>query len=90
MKRHVDIKVEGGVQGVGFRWAAQAQACRAGLTGFVRNEEDGSVMIEAEGSDSDLEILVNWCRHGPPSATVERVAVTPGSVQGFSTFEIRF
>jgi acylphosphatase len=90
MNQHVNIKVEGGVQGVGFRWAVQARARLGGLTGFVLNEDDGSVSIEVEGPPAAIETFVAWCHHGPPSAMVDRVTVTPGVVQGFSIFEIRY
>lgn len=90
MNQHVTISIEGQVQGVGFRWSVDAQARRAGLTGFVRTEDDGSVTIEAEGPGPAVDRFVAWCRHGPPTARVERVTVTPGPLQGFSLFEIRF
>lgn len=91
MQKYVNIRVEGGVQGVGFRWAAQARARLAGLRGFVRNEDDDSVTIEVEGPAEAVEPFVAWCHHGPPTALVERVTVTSGeSIRGFAEFEIRF
>lgn len=87
--RHVNIRVEGGVQGVGFRWAARTHARIAGVRGFVRNEDDGSVYIEAEGSDGELEYFMAWCRRGPPSGWVNHVSIEPGAMKGYTEFEIR-
>lgn len=90
MHQHVNVSVAGGVQGVGFRGAVQARAHLAGLTGYVRNDDDGSVTIEVEGPEGAIETFVAWCHHGPPSAMVERVTVTSGPVEGFSGFDIRY
>ena len=89
MAKHLVIRVEGNVQWVGFRWAARTQAAVAGVNGFVRNEDDGAVYIEAKGSDSALEYFVAWCRRGPPSARVDAIHIEPGPVKGFVEFEIR-
>ncbi|MEN2999482.1 MAG: acylphosphatase, partial [Acidilobaceae archaeon] len=62
-----------------------------GLDGYVRNEEDGSVLVEAEGERRALERLVEYCSMGPPAAVVERVEVEWGEGRGeFRGFEIRW
>jgi acylphosphatase len=58
------------------------------INGFVRNEKDGSVYIEAEGEEENLKQFVAWCHHGPPHAEVQQVDLKEGSVQGFKKFEI--
>lgn len=60
----VHILVEGRVQGVGFRYFVQAQANQLGLTGWVRNLEDGRVEILAEGGKKDLLDLLDRVRSG--------------------------
>jgi acylphosphatase len=87
--RHVALRIEGRVQGVGFRWSARARAVELGVSGFVRNEDDGSVTIEAEAEEAVLESFQEWCRQGPRSASVDRVLAKPGTVKGFAGFEIR-
>ena len=72
--KHLTIKVEGIVQGVGFRWAARNKANQLGVTGFARNEDD---------------LFRAWCEQGPVSARVDRVTVESGKVKGYSGFEIR-
>lgn len=69
--------VSGRVQGVGYRYSAVGAARRiGGLTGWVRNLDDGRVEAVAEGPREKLEELIAWCRVGPPSARVEGVEVS--------------
>ena len=88
--RHLNILIEGDVQGVGFRWAARRAAAGLGVNGFVRNEDDGSVRIEAEADEAALDLFTAWCRQGPGSANVERVTVEESAVKRYTGFEIRF
>lgn len=71
----VRARVVGLVQGVGFRASAQSNAISLGLSGWARNEPDGSVTLEIEGSGNKVDALVEWCRTGPPSARVDNVVV---------------
>jgi acylphosphatase len=66
--------VSGRVQGVGFRWWTSRAARRLGLTGSVRNEPDGSVVVVAWGEMERLAELEHKLRAGPPGARVENVA----------------
>ena len=65
--------VRGRVQGVGFRASTVRQAGRLGLTGWVRNEPDGSVRVVAEGGKAVLEDMATWLENGPSSAHVTTV-----------------
>ncbi len=87
----ISIKVTGKVQGVWFR----DYTCRAGqslgLTGFVRNEADGSVYAEAEGPKEKLDEFVAAVKKGSPLSRVEKVFVNELPVTGqFIHFEIRY
>jgi len=64
------IVVRGRVQGVAYRASTQRKARDLGLTGWVRNLEDGSVELEAQGTSSVLDALETWCRRGPALAKV--------------------
>ena len=86
--KHFKFRISGRVQGVWYRASTQRKAQELGLTGFVRNEPDGSVYVEAEGEESQLLVLAEWCRRGPELARVERVDVEEGTVQGFSGFKV--
>ena len=75
------------VQGVNFRPSAQRLAGQIGLTGYARNQPDGSVLIVAEGSTEALDELIAWCKvGGPPRATVDKVEVSPGVPAGYQHF----
>jgi acylphosphatase len=87
--KHYNIKVLGHVQGVGFRYAAMRTAELYDVSGFVRNEPDGSVYIEAEGKTLNVDMYLEWCRKGPGHGRVRKVFHTASAVQGFHKFEIR-
>ena len=86
--KHINIRIFGSVQGVSFRYYAREEARKLGLTGFVKNERDGSVHIEAEGEEEKLNELVDWCKRGPRSAEVEKVEVNEGDLKDFTHFNI--
>jgi acylphosphatase len=67
--------VRGLVQGVGYRASARREAARLGLSGWVRNQADGSVLIEAQGPASKVDALIAWCREGPPMSEVSAIDV---------------
>jgi acylphosphatase len=87
--KHLNIRVTGRVQGVFFRASAREVATKLQLRGFVRNEPDGSVYIEAEGPEEALKEFVAWCRQGPPHAVVTNVETQEGSLQQLDRFDIR-
>lgn len=89
-KARLSVKVYGMVQGVGFRWHTQRFADGLGLSGWVRNLRDGGVEIQAEGSREDLERFLEWCRHGPDFAQVDKVTFDWGeSRDEYVGFSIR-
>jgi acylphosphatase len=86
MKKHYNITVRGRVQGVGFRYNVRRQALSLGLDGFVKNMPDGSVYIEAEGYQSDLDEFVDWCRVGSSGSRVIDVIVSVSNLEGLTGF----
>ena len=89
MSTHYKIKVTGRVQGVWFRKYTQEAAQSFGVTGFVKNASDGSVVLEAEGSREELQQLLDWLWTGSPMSKVEEVAHEEGTHFGYAEFEIR-
>ena len=79
--------VRGDVQGVGFRYFVQRRAQQLGLKGWVRNNDDGSVELVAEGERERLEQLKLALQEGPRMARVDRVdtrwSAATGNLRGF-------
>ena len=82
------FRVEGKVQGVGFRWWTRGLAARLGVTGTVRNLPDGTVEVRARGSDDALARLRAELGNGPPGASVTRVDEEAASGVPTSGFDI--
>lgn len=75
VRKTVLARVTGRVQGVAFRAWSRHEAERLGLTGWVRNEADGSVVALLQGPSSAVDTMTNLLRQGPPAARVEKVSV---------------
>ena len=88
MKRCI-IQVTGKVQGVFYRATTQKQANLLNISGWVRNEADGSVLIDAEGDADDVAQLIGWCKQGPDRARVSHVSVTEKPLAGYQGFTVR-
>jgi acylphosphatase len=88
MKKHLNIKVYGRVQGVFFRHSAKQKARELGVKGFVRNEPDNTVYIEAEGEEENLKQFLDWCHKGPFLASVKKVEVKESEMKNFNDFVI--
>jgi len=86
--KHVSIHVAGKVQGVFFRASTKEKADELGIKGTVRNNIDGSVSIEAEGEEEDLDLFIEWCKHGPKFAHVGHCEVSKKQIQHFKVFSI--
>jgi len=87
--KHINIKLFGKVQDTGFRWATLKLARALDLRGFIRNEEDGSVLIELEGEATELDKFIEWARKGPQLALVDKIQIAEGESKGYNTFEIK-
>ena len=82
------VVVHGRVQGVFFRDSCRSEAERSDVTGWVRNEPDGTVGALFEGDPHAVDRLVAWCRLGPPRARVARVDVTETAPSGRRSFDV--
>ncbi len=85
----VRVIVRGQVQGVGFREATVGCARELGVLGWVRNGEDGTVLVHCEGAARAVEQFVAFLRDGPPMARVAEVEVEAVAVEGHEQFAIR-
>jgi acylphosphatase len=87
--RTVHIRVEGRVQGVGYRAFVEMHARNLGLGGWVRNRRDGAVEAVLQGPAETVEEMLALCRSGPPAAKVDRVEIIGEGVGAFDGFEIK-
>lgn len=88
-KKSLILTITGRVQGVGYRYGAQQAARQHRIKGFVKNQSDGSVYIEAEGESTDIEHFVQWCRRGPSWASVNDVKIQEKPFSDFQSFAVR-
>ena len=75
MKSKVQVIISGRVQGVWFRANTKNKAEQLGITGWVRNTDDGKVEALFEGEDDNIKEMIEWCKHGPTIAKVTDVRV---------------
>ncbi|WP_404363018.1 acylphosphatase [Marinobacter sp.] len=84
------LMINGNVQGVSYRAAAQSEAEKLHINGFAKNLSDGRVEVVAEGNPDSLEQFVDWCWEGSPAAEVEDVKIDKNQATGefakFSTY----
>ncbi|MEJ7716682.1 MAG: acylphosphatase [Thermoleophilaceae bacterium] len=83
------VVVKGEVQGVFFRESTEQEAQDQGVSGWVANRDDGAVEAVFEGESEAVENMVEWCRSGPSSASVDRVDSSDEEPEGLSGFEQR-
>ncbi len=88
-ERCVRVIVKGRVQGVFYRGSTQQEAQRLGLSGWVRNLQDGSVEFVAEGPPDAIDALIAWAHRGPDMARVSSVEVVDAPAHGGGSFEVR-
>ncbi len=88
---HAEIIVQGVVQGVGYRFFAIQKARDYGLTGYVQNLQDGSVLVVAEGEKGLLNDFINDLKIGPRAAKVTKVDVKFSEKEkGYKNFSVKF
>ncbi len=88
-KKSIQINIAGRVQNVGFRYHTQEKAKQLGINGFVQNQANGNVYIEAEAAENILTQFATWCKKGPDWAKVTDIRITEQPLCGFASFEIR-
>ncbi len=89
MQRNLKLWVYGDVQGVGYRQECYWVARKLYVAGFIMNQPDGSIFIEAEGEEPALKEFLEWCGHGPITAKVAKIEKEWSEAQGkFTGFRI--
>jgi len=91
MTKRMILIIHGRVQVVFFRDTTRRKARKLGLTGWVANQDDGTVKVMAEGEEEKLKDFIKWCYNGPIIARVDRVDVEWQEASGeFEGFEIKY
>ncbi|OIP00410.1 MAG: hypothetical protein AUJ98_07635 [Bacteroidetes bacterium CG2_30_33_31] len=85
----VKIILAGHVQGVGFRQFILQKAIQLNINGFVKNQNDGSVIVEASGNQDNLELFIENCKNGPTRAIVSQFSIIDLPIKDYKLFEIR-
>ena len=83
------VVVHGSVQGVFFRDTTRRKAQSRGVSGWVRNNSDGTVEALFEGDPDAVESMVAFVREGPRGADVDRIDVDDVEPEGTDGFQIR-
>lgn len=91
MLKHYNIQITGRVQGVFFRVSAKEKAEKLQIKGFIKNENDGSVYIEAEGEERDFNNFFEWLeiKGGPLFAKIHKIKIKEGEIKNFNEFTIQ-
>ena len=87
--KSIKITVYGRVQGVGFRYSTLHTAKNFNVSGFVKNQIDGSVYIEAEGKSQNLDLFIDWCKRGPSYSRIDNINIENQPLVNFSGFFIQ-
>lgn len=90
--REIKLKIFGRVQGVFFRNEAKKKADELGIFGWVKNMDDGSVELLAEGDEESLGKFLEWCKKGPQSAVIKNVDTIFRDIEStkLDSFTIRY
>jgi acylphosphatase len=81
------LVIHGRVQGVFFRDSMQREAQHLAVTGWVRNNSDGTVEAVVHGEPTSVDAIVRWAQRGPQHAQVTRVDIEPDD-RGYTSFEV--
>ena len=86
-----EITVTGRVQGVGYRYFAARKANEMGITGWVKNAVDGSVIIVAQGIEEEIETYIDYLYLGPTRSRVDQISkVKFNTLTNFDNFSVKY
>jgi len=86
-----ELKVTGRVQGVGYRYFAAKKANEMGITGWVKNSVDGSVIIVAQGIEEEIKTFTDYLYIGPTRCRIDQVTkVKFNTLANFDNFSVKY
>lgn len=86
--KQAHIFISGRVQGIGYRYFVQSTARKLGLTGWVRNTEDGGVEAVFHGEEKVIIQMIDECKKGPVLAEVQHIGFEWEAEEQFDGFHI--
>lgn len=90
MIKNVSLIIWGVVQGVNFRYFIKRKASELNIKGFVQNNPEGAVLVEAEGEKEVLKNFIDICEKGPSAAKIERIDILwQDKIKGYKEFSVR-
>ena len=91
MKVQYELTISGRVQGVGYRYFAAQKANEMGITGWVKNAIDGSVIVVAQGIEEEIETFIDYLYIGPTRSRVDQISkVKFNTLSDFNTFSVKY
>ncbi len=86
-----ELTVKGRVQGVGYRYFAVQKGSEMGITGWVKNSVDGSVIIVAQGIEEEIKTFIDYLYIGPTRARVDQITkVKFNTLSDFNNFSVKY
>jgi acylphosphatase len=86
-----EITIKGRVQGVGYRYFAVQKASEIGITGWVKNSVDGSVIVIAQGIEEEIETFIDYLYIGPTRSRVDQISkVKFNTLSNFHNFSVKY
>lgn len=86
----LNVLISGKVQGVSFRKSTKSMADILGIVGSVKNIDSDRVEVIAQGEQSVVFKLIDFCHHGPEGARVDKVSITSSEISNLTEFEILY
>ena len=83
-------RVQGRVQGVGFRYSAVREAHRLRINGWVKNASNGDVEVWAEGPPETLTLFLKWLNRGPQFSRIDSVDKEDKTPKGYYDFNVEY
>lgn len=91
MKVQYELNITGRVQGVGYRYFAAQKANEMGITGWVKNAVDGSVIVVAQGIEEEIKTYIDYLYIGPTRSRVDQISkVKFNTLSDFNNFSVKY
>jgi acylphosphatase len=86
-----EINIRGRVQGVGYRYFAVQKAKEMGISGWVKNLVDGSVLIVAQGIEAEIKTFIDYLYIGPTRSRVDKISTCVMQISTvFDSFSVKY